>query len=181
MASKQQHSYTPAELRNLWRTPDYVYDYLNKHFHFDIDLAANRDNAKCDMYLTEQMDSLKYDWHLFGKVGWLYPPYDDTKPWVEKAIKESNQGFTTVMLIPCFNGSLIWEKIYDNAEVINIIGRLSFLAGATYIIERKRGNNKEVIEGQPVSGNDSGSSIVVFGEMPLLLQHKQYIVRDEMR
>lgn len=43
---------------DLWETPQYLFDALNNEFHFDIDVCATPDNAKCVQYFTPQIDGL---------------------------------------------------------------------------------------------------------------------------
>lgn len=172
MGSQQQASNTPEDLRDRWRTPQFVFDYLNEIYHFDVDLAASPENAKCLMFcefVSESANSLTVDWSHWGEVGWLNPPYSNVEPFVLKAIEQARSGFITVLLIPSFNGSAIWEKIYDNGFDCNTIGRLSFLAGGDF------GN---VREGEPVGGNTSASCIVQIGGVNKL---PRYLVRDAMK
>ena len=69
-------------------------------------------------------DSLRKNWRSYGTKGWLYPPYSNITPWIEKALRESERGFSTLMLIPTLNGeahdSLIIEKA---ATLMFIIGK----------------------------------------------------------
>lgn len=45
-----------------WATPQYLFDELDKEFHFDIDACATDENHKCDVYYTKEQDGLKMDW-----------------------------------------------------------------------------------------------------------------------
>ncbi len=67
-------------------------------------------------------------------------------------------------------------------SMCNIIGRLSFLAGADFekITNKGKPNEKIVMirEGEPVPGNDRASCIVQFGGVPKLPTH---IKRDDMK
>lgn len=36
-----------------WETPQWLFDKLNSEFHFNIDICASDENAKCDKYFTE--------------------------------------------------------------------------------------------------------------------------------
>lgn len=46
----------------VWGTPQAFFDNVNNEFHFDIDVCANDDNAKCKKYFTEEIDGLSQDW-----------------------------------------------------------------------------------------------------------------------
>ncbi len=158
-------SKTPPKEKDYYQSPQYIYNWMDSIFEFDIDLAANKENAKLSTFIDEQADSLTIDWHLYAKTGWLNPPYSDIKPWVRKAALESSHGFTTVMLIPTPNGEKIYRNIfYKASEIIFINGRLAFID----------------VNGKPKSGNTRGSCIVIFTPLggKLRLSH---INRDELK
>lgn len=47
---------------DLWETPQYLFDKLNKKFHFTIDVCATKENAKCKKYYTKEQDGLSQEW-----------------------------------------------------------------------------------------------------------------------
>ena len=47
---------------DLWATPKLFFDMLNEEFHFDLDVCALPENAKCAEYFTPEMDGLAQDW-----------------------------------------------------------------------------------------------------------------------
>lgn len=53
-----------------WATPQWLFDELNKTFHFTIDVCASEENHKCDKYFTKETDGLEQDWGgvLFGAI-----------------------------------------------------------------------------------------------------------------
>ena len=51
-----------------YRTPQAVFEHYDRIFHFDVDVAATRKNAKCERYFTKADDGLKQKW---GKSNWL--------------------------------------------------------------------------------------------------------------
>ena len=55
-----------------YSTPQWLFDELNKEFHFTIDVCATHKNAKCDHYWDKEIDGLLRDW--FNHVCWLTPP-----------------------------------------------------------------------------------------------------------
>lgn len=64
---------------------------------FAIDLAASHGNAVCELYLTEEMDSLVQAWSSWNRPRdrqwmWLNPPFADIRPWAEKCWLESRKG-----------------------------------------------------------------------------------------
>lgn len=46
----------------MWETPQDFFDKLNDEFHFDLDVCATPDNAKCSNFFTEEEDGLKQNW-----------------------------------------------------------------------------------------------------------------------
>jgi len=140
-------SKTPKSEKDYYQSPQYVFDWMDDIYDFDVDLAASETNTKCDVFIPESSDSLSRDWHLYAKTGWLNPPYSNIRPWVCKAAEESSKGFTTVMLINTPNGEMIYRNIfYKASEIIFINGRLAFID----------------VNGNPKSGNTRGSCIVIF-------------------
>jgi|JI10StandDraft_1071094.scaffolds.fasta_scaffold114592_2 DNA (cytosine-5)-methyltransferase 1 len=148
MSSQQQTSTTPADARDEWRTPPFVFDFWARRFRFDVDLAATPENALCAYYVMQENDALSYDWAGIWKCGWLNPPYSNLEPWLEKARAEAARGFTTVALLPVANGQLFYgRQLFGVAsEVWFISGRLAFLDSA----------------GKPRAGNTAGSLVAVY-------------------
>lgn len=90
-------SKTPANSRDLWMTPKYVFDYYNRRFNFTHDVAASDDNHLAPEWITQEQNSLTANW---GSRNWLNPPYSETALWIEKALTESWKGKIVVMLLP---------------------------------------------------------------------------------
>lgn len=107
---------------DLWETPQYLFNILNDEFHFDIDVCATPDNAKCIRYYTPEIDGLCQEWK---STCWCNPPYGRRiGAWVKKAA-ESNAN--TVMLLPArTDTSWFHDYIYGKAEIRFIRGRLKF-------------------------------------------------------
>lgn len=45
-----------------WSTPQYLFDELDREFHFTLDPCADAENHKCDRYYTKEQDGLKQSW-----------------------------------------------------------------------------------------------------------------------
>jgi phage N-6-adenine-methyltransferase len=108
-----------------FETPQWLFDELDKEFHFDLDVAANYKNSKCDdSYYSIENTGLDRDWSRNGSVVWMNPPYSrgQLDKWCKKAYKESQKGVTVVGLLPV-DTSTKWfhEWIYDKQDkIINI-------------------------------------------------------------
>jgi len=185
MASQQQSSNTPLSLRDRLRTPQYVFDWIDGTYKFNIDLAADVISSKCMLHFDEAMDGLKQDWHTLGDTGWCNPPYSNVKPWLEKAYAESLLGFATVFLLPTPNGEDAYrEYIFGKAhEIIFINGRLSFIAPEDFTVKGKKGKPDKHIEiGDEISGNTRGSCFVVFNPFSEdSVTRLSWVNRDEMK
>lgn len=143
-------SNTPTELRDLWATPQFVFDHLNREFNFAMDLAASSMNAKCPFYFDEKADALTKPWPAVPC--WLNPPYSKIGPWVEKAAAEHLRGATVCMLVPA-DPSVEWFRAawLSAHEMRFISGRLAFISAET---------------GKPVSGNNKGSVVIIWRPGP---------------
>jgi len=113
-----------------WTTPAVFFDKLNVEFHCTVDLAADEDNTKCDLFFSTNDDALTKEW--IG-VGWLNPPYGGTgrnrlSNWVEKAYTESQKHLSTVvMLIPARTNTKWWHDYWMRAKEIKLVlGRPKF-------------------------------------------------------
>lgn len=139
-------SKTKESIKDLWQTPQALFDNLNKEFNFNCDVAASQENTMCDQFIGEEHDSLGK--HRWLKSNWCNPPYSDIKPWIEKAITEHQKGKTIVMLVPA-DTSVKWFKLaYESCNEVRFIsGRLSFINAETQ---------------KPANGNNKGSCIFIW-------------------
>ena len=105
-----------------WETPPQFFQALDAEFHFDLDVCALPENAKCTRYYTPEDDGLKQPWN---GTCWCNPPYGRIiSEWVKKA---SESETTVVMLLPARTDTKWFhEYIYGKAEVRFIRGRLKF-------------------------------------------------------
>lgn len=168
MPSQQQSSKTPVAERDEWRTPPYLFAWLNKIFEFDVDLAASKENALCAKYYSERLDTSKEDvsWLSKGKVGFCNPPYSNIDPWLWKAEREAFKGFTSVFLIPTPNGEERYgQYVFGCAsEVYFITGRIAFLNA----------------NGEPIGGNTRGSCVAVYRGYDLGSTRYRHVYRDKL-
>lgn len=134
-------------------TPDDVFSPLNAEFHFTLDVAAARHNAKCQRYYAKgpsepyhpkqlsflpdefvgdpealALDGLSQLWRR-GEVIWCNPPFSDIEPWVKKA---SDCAATVVMLLPANRCEQPWWQTYIEPwrdERSNVLVETRFLSG----------------------------------------------------
>lgn len=107
---------------DLWATPQDFFDKLDAEFHFDLDVCALPDNAKCDRFFTPDIDGLSQEW---ARTVWCNPPYGrQICKWVKKA---HDSDCTVVMLLPARTDTAWFHNyIYGKAEIRFVRGRLKF-------------------------------------------------------
>ena len=82
-----------------WETPQDLFDKLNETFHFNLDVCATPENAKCERYFTKEDDGLKQEWS--GRC-WMNPPYGkELADWMRKAYESINLGGGGTGLLSC--------------------------------------------------------------------------------
>lgn len=123
MISKTLYSSNTDE----WETPQTVFNELDAVYHFDLDVCATEQNAKCKRFFDKAQDGLKKSWG--GAAAWCNPPYSRVADWVRKAAEEQKNGTTTVMLVPSRTDTK-WFHAYcyekPDVEIKFIKGRLKF-------------------------------------------------------
>lgn len=122
-------AYMPKAKTVEWETPQNLFNELNKEFHFNLDVCATSENAKCAQYFTPTQDGLRQQW---SGVCWMNPPYGLViRYWVRKAWEQSRRGVTTVCLLPARTDTKWFhEYCYDyktNSFKVGVEGR--FLKG----------------------------------------------------
>lgn len=110
---------------DLWETPQDFFRALDSEYHFDTDVCATPQNAKCRNYYTPEMNGLNQNW---TGVCWCNPPYGrKIGDWVRKASESAGAGATVVMLLPARTDTKWFhEYIYGRAEIRFVRGRLKF-------------------------------------------------------
>ncbi len=113
---------------DLWATPQDFFDKLDQEFHFNFDVCATVENAKCKKFYTEADDSLNNYWHAEPvQTIWMNPPYGrEIGKWVKKAYETSLMGDTVVCLLPARTDTAWWHDYCMKGEIRFIRGRLKF-------------------------------------------------------
>lgn len=103
---------------DLWETPQDLFDKYNAIHHFETDVCAIAENAKCDRYFTPEMDGLSQEW---TGTCWCNPPYGrNIGQWIEKAAKSAAK---VVMLLPARTDTKWFH------EYCLTFGKIEFLKG----------------------------------------------------
>lgn len=109
---------------DLWATPQSLFDQINEVYHFDLDVCALPENAKCAKFFSPQDDGLSQRW-----VGtcWMNPPYGRAiGKWVQKAYESAQAGATVVCLLPARTDTAWWHDYCMRGEITFIRGRVKF-------------------------------------------------------
>jgi len=109
-----------------WETPQAFFDALNDEFHFDLDVCATAENAKCPQYFTKEQDGLSQQWH--GRC-WMNPPYGrEIGKWVRRAYESAMTGGCQLVccLLPARTDTAWWHDYCMNGEIRFVRGRLKF-------------------------------------------------------
>ena len=110
-------------------TPQWLFDLLDKEFHFECDAAATVSNTKCKFFIGAAYDSLKTEWLSDGihETFWCNPPYSQIAAFLKKAYEESQKGALVVCLIPVRSDTYYWHDYVMKAQEIRFVkGRLKF-------------------------------------------------------
>lgn len=122
-----------------WETPQYLFDYLDRKYHFTLDPCSTHENAKCAKHYTVAEDGLSQSWE--GETVFCNPPYGrDMYAWVRKCAIEACHA-KVVMLIPSRTDTRYFHDfIYmkPNVRYEFIRGRLKFELGGGYHSIRPR-------------------------------------------
>lgn len=107
-----------------WETPQDFFDKLNAEYHFELDVCATAENAKCERYFTKEQDALKQEW---TGTCWMNPPYGkEIGNFMRKAYESMLEGATVVCLVPARTDTAWWHEYAMKGEITFIRGRLKF-------------------------------------------------------
>lgn len=107
-----------------WATPRDFFEKLDAEFHFDLDVCASAENAKCERFFTKADDGLSKEWR--GRC-WMNPPYGrEIGQWVRKAFETSLRGGLVVCLLPSRTDTQWWHDYCMKGEIRFVQGRLRF-------------------------------------------------------
>lgn len=100
-----------------WRTPEKIYNELNKEYNFDFDPCPLKENP--------EFDGLEIEW---GKRNFINPPYSEVAKWIKKGYEENKKGKLCVFLVASRTDTKWFhEYVLPYAKEIKFIkGRLKF-------------------------------------------------------
>lgn len=163
-----------SSVSSEWETPQRLFDVINEVCHFDIDVCATKENAKCERYWSPKDDGLKQFW--LGMC-WMNPPYGrEISKWMEKAYLASYKARTVVVcLTPARTDTAWWHDYVLKGDVIYFRGRLKFVNRALPSY-RKDGNYK-------ISAAPFPSALVILGDKKKKIAQSIYfhLIANRMR
>lgn len=164
------NSAADGKLSDAYRTPEWIFDWLDDEYGFTCDAAASDENHLCDHYYTLERSALDADWSESGGHVFCNPPFSSgmKEKFLEKAYREmAENGVSSVFVIPADPSNKCWlDNIFGKATRITIInGRVKFLHPETGE-ETSAGIGTAIIEFQ-------------YGEDPVSTM--DFVVRDEIK
>lgn len=109
---------------DIWATPQWLFDALNKEFGFTLDPCSDGSNAKCPKFYTPRENGLLRDWNT--ETVFMNPPYSEVDEWMRKAYGAALEGATVVCLIPARTDTQWWHDFVMKGEIRFLRGRLYF-------------------------------------------------------
>jgi phage N-6-adenine-methyltransferase len=107
-----------------YATPKNLFKVLDDEFHFTLDVCADQNNKKVNVYYSEKDNALNKDW---AGICWMNPPYKNMKEWIIKAYNESIiNNSIVVCLIPARTNTNWWHDYCMKGEIRFIKGRPKF-------------------------------------------------------
>jgi len=137
--------------RDNYRTPDYVFDYYNKQYHFVCDVAASDEDHKCEYYFIKEENGLITPW---CSSNFCNPPYSKKNgnylgDWVYRGFEGIDLWQTSLFILPLgFTSKWFNEFVKGKARVELPDERICFINPETGLpAKQPRNDNMIVIYG----------------------------------
>lgn len=165
-----------SDARQCWATPPDFFKWLDDMFHFDIDVCASAENAKCPAFITEEEDSFSRDWFYNPRgpmdgpkqfyTAFCNPGFAKPLAWHQRAFQQTQNRLIT--RVACVLGvqwaSQEWaEFAYNNTlMIIHLSPRIQYLAPP----------------GVKQSSNNYESVVYVYSSLPACPGNVRYVRWD---
>ena len=150
-----------GKLSDSYRTPPWLFKWLDNEYDFDIDICASDENHLVSNYYTEENSSIEQNWSQKGSMGFCNPPSSHGSK--EKFLAEAYRNMmenkvSSVFLIPSDVSNNFWlDQVLGKATKITVIvGRIKYYDPVTNK-ESKHGLGCAVVEF--MSNEDATNSI----------------------
>ena len=159
-------SKTDPKHKDFWATPKLMVKGLFAYVEIKgivpkglprLDVCASDLNKKCERFITEEQNTLC----------WLNPPYSNVQPFLEKAVREAENGNYTVALLKNDCSTKWFYFAAKNAIAVAYImkGRIGFVSA---------------MSGESVGGNNFSSVVFVFGPKKKEGLRSLYVTKDKL-
>jgi len=131
-----------------YRTPNYVFNYYDKQYKFQCDVAANDDDRKCDLYYDKEGNGLIQPWF---DSNFCNPPYSTGNGnrliyWAKKAWEEEENDKTSLLIFPLgFTSCWFRDYVKDKARVEIPDERICFINPETGRPDNQPRNDNMII------------------------------------
>jgi len=111
--------------RSDWETPLPFFNWQYELWQFDVDAAANEDNALCPKWfgpggLSESAFNIR--WRDHGRNFWCNPPYGrGLADWIALFDQQSREGVRVVALLPANTDTQWWMRCVQSAQEITLL------------------------------------------------------------
>ncbi len=113
-----------SQQTDVWGTPQWLFDALDKEFGFTLDPCSDGTNAKCERFFSIHDSGLLKDWGT--DTVFMNPPYSQCEEWMRKAYGAAQEGATVVCLVPARTDTEWWHRYAMKGEIRLLKGRLKF-------------------------------------------------------
>jgi phage N-6-adenine-methyltransferase len=102
--------------REDWETPPDLFNYLDRLFDFEVDLAATEENKKCDRFVGPHWDFLSMGHEAIRERCWCNPPYGraHNAKWAQALMKIQN----VVVLHQASVGAAWFRPFWEHADYL---------------------------------------------------------------
>lgn len=131
--------------RDDWGTPDWLYEWCSVVWGpFDLDVAADAGNAKCDIHYSAEEDGLLQPW---APRNWCNPPFSHAAEFAERAALMAQRCFNSLLVLPAAtSASWFHGNVFLGAsELVFLRGRVPF-----------------VLDGKEAPGNNVGTVLAYY-------------------
>ena len=113
-----------SQATDVWGTPQWLFEALDKEFGFTLDPCSDGTNAKCAKFYSIHDSGLLKDWGT--EPVFMNPPYSQCQDWMRKAYGAAQEGATVVCLVPSRTDTDWWHRYAMKGEIRLLRGRLKF-------------------------------------------------------
>lgn len=111
--------------KSNWRTPAWLFEFLDEIFGFDLDACADDENHLLDVYCSEEYSILTAD--ITHRTAFMNPPYGrGIGDFIDAAHRLSKQNNRFVCLVPARTETKWFQTCWQADAIVFLRGRLKF-------------------------------------------------------